>query len=462
MTKPRVLVVDDDTDTADMLKTLLEVSGMEAEACYSGEESLTRVGQSAFDLVLTDVSMNGMDGLTLCKRLLASAPDVPVIVVTGHASMESAVKALRVGAYDYLPKPVEPDILLAAVRRALDNRLLRAEVRRLQAHVSGSRELGGLVFGSRTMQQVLTMVDRVAATDATVLVTGESGTGKELIARTVHERSVRKGRPFVALNCAAIPHHLIESELFGHARGAFTDARNARVGMFQEADGGTLFLDEIGEMPIEMQAKLLRALQERTVRPVGSNTEVAFNTRIIAATNRDLETEIHERRFREDLYYRIAGSEIHLPALRERPRDIVLIAQGLLAKFAESFGKDVQGFTDEALECIANYRWPGNVRELHNEVQRMVALCDGERVGAELLSPRVIYAAREEAQMRDLSLLAGLDGTLKDRMDQLEARVVKEVMVRQRWNKTRAADELGLSRVGLRSKLSRYGLDKAE
>jgi two-component system response regulator HupR/HoxA len=278
----------------------------------------------------------------------------------------------------------------------------------------------------------------------------------------MHYASPRREKAFVVENCAALPDQLLESELFGSKRGAYTGAYEDRVGLFQQADGGTIFLDEIGDTSPAFQVKLLRVLQEGEIRPLGSPRPLRINVRVIAASNRDLEEDVRQGRFREDLYYRIAGSEIHLPALRERPRDIVLIAQGLLAKFAESFGKDVQGFTDEALECIANYRWPGNVRELHNEVQRMVALCDGERVGAELLSPRVIYAAREEAQMRDLSLLAGLDGTLKDRMDQLEARVVKEVMVRQRWNKTRAADELGLSRVGLRSKLSRYGLDKAE
>ena len=248
----------------------------------------------------------------------------------------------------------------------------------------------------------------------------------------------------------------LDARFRGHER--FED----RIGLFQQADGGTIFLDEIGETSPAFQVKLLRVLQEGEIRPLGSPRPISIDVRVIAATNRNLEEDVRQGRFREDLYYRLAGSTLHLPALRERPMDIPLIAQGLLERSAAQFGKTVKGFDRESLDCIVNYRWPGNVRELQNEVQRMVALAEHEQLGADLLSPRVVHAAEEEAQARDLSLLAGLDGSLKDRMDQLEARVVKEVLVRHRWNKTRAAEELGLSRVGLRSKLSRYGLDKAE
>jgi len=283
-----------------------------------------------------------------------------------------------------------------------------------------------------------------------------------LLARAMHYASPRAEKAFVLENCGALPDQLLESELFGTKKGAYTGAFEDRIGLFQQADGGTIFLDEIGETSPAFQVKLLRVLQEGEIRPLGSPRPISIDVRVIAATNRNLEEDVRQGRFREDLYYRLAGSTLHLPALRERPMDIPLIAQGLLERSAAQFGKTVKGFDRESLDCIVNYRWPGNVRELQNEVQRMVALAEHEQLGADLLSPRVVHAAEEEAQARDLSLLAGLDGSLKDRMDQLEARVVKEVLVRHRWNKTRAAEELGLSRVGLRSKLSRYGLDKAE
>jgi two-component system response regulator HupR/HoxA len=287
-----------------------------------------------------------------------------------------------------------------------------------------------------------------------------------LLARALHYRSGRADKAFVVENCGALPDQLLEAELFGHKRGAFTGAYEDRIGLFQQADGGTIFLDEVGETSPAFQVKLLRVLQEGEIRPVGAPRPLSVNVRVLAATNRDLEEEVRAGRFREDLYYRLATLTLHLPALRERAMDIPLIAAGILERGMKQLNRRVKGFTKEAMNCLIAYRWPGNVRELQNEILRMLTLAEGKDgsiwLGAELLSPRVLRAAGEEHEEVELGFLAGLDGGLKERMEQLEARVVKEALIRHRWNKTRAANELGLSRVGLRSKLSRYGLEKAE
>jgi two-component system response regulator HupR/HoxA len=310
------------------------------------------------------------------------------------------------------------------------------------------------------------MVGRVAPFDLSIMVTGESGTGKEMIARAIHYESRRASKAFITENCGALPDTLLESELFGYKRGAFTGAVEDRVGLFQQADGGTLFLDEIGETSPAFQVKLLRVLQEGEFRPLGSNRSVHVDVRVIAATNRDLEDEVRSGRFREDLYYRLATIALHIPPLRERPMDLPLLARRLLDSSCAALGKPVEGFTNEALACIAAYRWPGNVRELQNEILRMVALATTPQLGADLLSPRVLRAPVgdfDEARPSDeLAWAAGLSGGLKERMDQLEMHVLKEAMIRHRWNKSRAARELGLSRVGLRAKLVRHGLEQAE
>ncbi len=308
-----------------------------------------------------------------------------------------------------------------------------------------------------SINRICEQVARVAPYDIPVLIGGESGTGKELFARAVHYNSLRADKPFVAENCGAMPDQLLESELFGHKRGAFTGAVSDRIGLFEQADGGTIFLDEIGDVSPTFQVKLLRVLQEGEVRPIGSNQRRKVKVRVVAATNKDLEQEIRAGRFREDLFYRLAGVRIHLPPLRERRVDIPVIARCLLDEAIDAFGKPTEGFTQEAIACMQEYHWPGNVRELRNEIQRVLVMSEGARLGAELLSPRVLRAAprHEEPEM---DLLAGLDGTLKDRVMVLEERVLRETLIRHRWNKSRAADELGLSRVGLRNKLERYGL----
>jgi two-component system response regulator HupR/HoxA len=311
------------------------------------------------------------------------------------------------------------------------------------------------------MNRICDLIERIAPYDLSVMVTGESGTGKEMVARAIHYESRRANKPFITENCAALPDTLLESELFGYKRGAFTGAVEDRVGLFQQADGGTLFLDEIGETSPAFQAKLLRVLQEGEFRPLGSNRTVVVDVRVIAATNRDLEADVRSGRFREDLYYRLATIPLHVPPLRERTMDLPLLARRLLETASRTLGKPADGYTNEALACIAAYRWPGNVRELQNEILRMVALADGPQLGADLLSTRVLRTPVGETDMADLDWFSNISGSLKERMDQLEVQVVKESMIRHRWNKSRAARELGLSRVGLRSKLQRYGLEES-
>jgi len=436
-----VLIVDDDEDAGEMLADLLGRQGYRCLVARSGEEAL-RLAAAHDDiaLVLTDVQMAGMDGITLCQHLRGVLPDSPVIVLTAHGSIDYAVRALRADAYDFHVRPIEPDLLMVSVARALEHRGLRSEVRRLRDEVVRSQLPRALLGGCAPMRAMIELVGRVASTDATVLISGESGTGKELVARAVHDASARREGPFVAVNCAAIPAALLESELFGHTRGAFTDARVARPGLFVEARGGTLFLDEIGEMPLEMQAKLLRALQERCVRPVGGNQEVAFDARIVTATNRDLEHEVRSKRFREDLYYRIAVVEVHVPTLRERAQDIPLLAQHFVRRFAERFGKQVVGLSPPALQRLLSYSWPGNVRELENSMERAVALTRFDHITLEDLPERVRAQEADQPQalpepQQEMISLA-----------ELERRYVHQVFTRVGGNKSRAARILGVDR----------------
>ena len=439
--RPRVMIVDDDVDAAELLAAFVAQQGCEPVPVRSAPEAL-RVAQSQDDiaLVLTDVQMPGMDGIALCEQLRLSLPETPVIILTGHGSIQMVVRALRAGAYDFHLRPVELDLLALSMARALEHARLRAEVRRLRAEVSRIQPPRQLVGSSPSMRAMVDMIARVASTDATVLIQGESGTGKELVARAIHEMGPRREGPFVAINCAALPATLLESELFGHAKGAFTDARAARTGLLVEAKGGTIFLDEISEMPLDMQAKLLRALQERAVRPIGDNHEVRFDARVIAATNRDLEEESRARRFREDLYYRIAVVGIDVPTLRERSQDVPMLAQHFVTRFAERFDKKVVGIAPDALHRLMGYPWPGNVRELENCMERAVALTRFDHVTVEDLPERVRAHHPERVnplpqQAEELVSLA-----------ELERRYIHQVLTIVGGNKSRAARILGLDR----------------
>ncbi|MEY4580883.1 MAG: hypothetical protein RL701_5586 [Pseudomonadota bacterium] len=449
--KDRILCIDDDQDQCGLLEAALTRLGFDVVTTTSPAEAVERVANERFDAVITDLGMAEMDGLALCERLLGTLPDVPIIVLTGQASMETAVRALRVGAYDFLTKPLDSSLLGVSVSRAVQHSKLRAEVRRLKIVLSDAPQSLHLVGDSPAMRRVSELITRVGASEASVLIQGETGTGKELVARAVHDASPRRNGPFVALNCAAVPPSLLESELFGHARGAFTDAKSARQGLFLESSGGTLFLDEIGEMPLEMQAKLLRALQERKVRPVGSNAEVAFDARIVTATHRDLESDVQKERFRQDLYYRINVVRIDVPALRERNSDVLKLAMHFLQTSSTRSGKPPFQLTSQVADRLMGYNWPGNVRELENCIERAVALARFEHLTLEDL-PEKITAHRPES-----FVMTANEGDEILSLDEIEQRYIVRVIKLLNGNKARAAQLLGLDRRTLYRKLERYG-----
>jgi DNA-binding NtrC family response regulator len=452
----RILVVDDDRAMCQMLEGALKRRGFECLWKTSADEALQVIATDEFDVVLTDLNMAGTSGLELCQHVVANRPDVPVVVVTAFGSLETAVGAIRAGAYDFVTKPFEMEEIALTLERGVQHHALREEVKRLRRAVNDSQRFSEMIGTSGSMQKAYDLIARVAETEATVLITGESGTGKELVARAVHTRSTRNGGPFIAINCAAMPESLLESELFGHVKGAFTDARTARGGLFVKASGGTLFLDEIGEMPPGMQAKLLRVLQERTVRPVGGDAEISFDARIVAATNRDLETEVAERRFREDLYYRINVVQIHLPPLRARGSDVLLLAQHFLERFAALHRCKVTALSSAAAERLLAYSWPGNVRELQNCIERAVALARFEMLGVDDLPEKLrdYKPSRVIIESEDPSELLP--------MEEVERRYVLRVLQAVGGNKTLAAEVLGFDRRTLYRKLERYGAAQSE
>jgi two-component system response regulator HydG len=449
--RARLLIVDDDPAMCAMLRAHLVKRRYEVTTSEVAADAFDLLRSGDFDVVVTDLQMRGMNGLELCERIAANRPDIPVIVITAFGSLERAIAAIRVGAYDFVPKPFDIEQLCIALERAVQHRSLREEVVRLRQVASRPRR-GDLLGESAAMRHVLDLVDRVGDSESSVLITGESGTGKELVARALHDTSARRDRPFVAINCAAVPETLLESELFGHARGAFTDARSARAGLFVQAGGGTLFLDEIGELPIGLQPKLLRALQERRVRPLGGDGEITVDARIIAATNRDLESAVAERAFREDLYYRINVIHIELPSLRARGGDILLLAQSFLQRCAAAAGKRIRGISPAAADRLVSYSWPGNVRELQNCIERAVALAQFDDIVVEDLPEKIRTYHHSHV------VVAGQDPSELVSMEELERRYIHRVLEAAGGNKTLAARILGFDRTTLYRKLDRYGL----
>jgi two-component system response regulator HydG len=449
--KGRVLVVDDDPRMCELVERGLERRGFEVETRTSVLDALSHHDLSAVDAVVTDLKMPQMGGLDLCERIVTSYPDVPVVVITAFGSLETAVAAMRVGAYDFITKPFEIDELFFALDRAVQYRRLEAEVRRLRRVAGEDEGFGELIGESDAMRRVRDLIARVADSDATTLVTGESGTGKELVARALHQLGPRRSGPFVALNCAAVPETLIESELFGHARGAFTDARAARTGLFVQADRGTLFLDEVAELPLALQPKLLRALQERLVRPVGGDAEVRFDARLVAATNRDLASAVEEGRFREDLFFRVNVIQIEMPPLRARVGDVLILAQHFVQRACERSGKPVIGLSPAAAERLLAYPWPGNVRELQNCMERAIVLARYDQIMVEDLPEQV--RAYKSAHV----LVMGEDPSELAPLEEVERRYILKVMDAVGGNKTLAARVLGLDRKTLYRKLERYG-----
>ncbi len=450
-----VLVIDDDPGMCNMLELGLRRAGYEASSTNTAGGGLALLGTRDFDVVITDVRMHGIDGIELCAQVVGSRPDIPVVVITAFGNMQTAIEAIRAGAYDFVPKPFELDQMRLVVERAVRHRGLLRKVERLEQSLRETRRLGDMLGSSEPMKKVYDLIDRVAQVDTPVLISGESGTGKELVARAIHARSERRDGPFVAVNCAAVPAALLESELFGHVRGAFTDARTDRQGLFAQARRGTLFLDEIAELPLELQPKLLRALQEKTVRPLGGAAEVAFDARILAATNRDLETEVEEGRFREDLFYRIHVIGVDVPPLRARGNDVLVLAQHFVERFASSTGKAVTGILPAAAAKLSAYSWPGNVRELSNCIERAVTLGRFSDIAVEDLPEKV-----RDYQRRDL-VLAGDDPANLPPMEEIERRYVLRVYEAAGGNKSVAARILGFNRKTLQRKLKRYGVPDA-
>jgi two-component system response regulator HydG len=448
----RILVVDDEQPMCEAIAAGLAPRGFEVRWETSAEKALAGLDAAEIDVVLTDLNMRGMDGLALCERVVASRPDLPVVVITAFGSLETAVGAIRAGAYDFITKPVKMDALAVALARAVQHRVLREEVKRLRGLVGDALRFEEMIGESPAMGEVRRLLERVVDSDASVLVTGESGTGKEIVAKTLHRNGRRRDRPFVAINCAAMPEQLLESELFGHARGAFTDARAARTGLFVQAHGGTLLLDEIGDLPLALQPKLLRALQERTVRPIGGNDEVPFDVRVVATTNRDLETAVEEQRFREDLFFRLNVIHVEMPPLRARGGDVLLLAQHFLVHFAAKAGKQVTGLSPEAAERLVAYAWPGNVRELQNCLERAVALTRYEQLTVDDLPEKI------RAYRRSHVLIAADDPSELVPLEEAERRYILRVMEAVGGNKTLAARRLGIGRKTLYRKLAQWGV----
>jgi two-component system response regulator HydG len=439
-----ILVVDDDQAQRDCLKEDLEREGFAVELAAGGRSGLERVKRGGVDLVVSDVKMPDLDGLDLLREIRAVDPSLYVIVITGFGSIDTAI----LGAYDYLTKPFETDHLLLTIDKALGERVLRSEVVRLREEVNRRDRLDNLIGRSPAMQEVFTLIRRMAGSQVSVLVTGDSGTGKELVARAIHAHGPRKARPFVAMNCSAIPETLLESELFGYARGAHSTANSNRQGLFVEADGGTLFLDEIAEMPLRLQPKLLRVLQDGEVRPLGTNKVERVDVRVIAATNRDLAAHLREGRLREDLYYRLNVVQIHLPPLRARGEDVLPLAEHFLARSATRADKPLRRFSESAKKIMLSYTFPGNVRELENVVERAVALAEGEQIGPDDLPP--VMRERKSQDRLATAVAQGLT------LDQLEREFIERVLESEGGNKTRAALRLGLDRKTLYRKLEEY------
>jgi two-component system, NtrC family, response regulator HydG len=428
---PRVLVVDNDAEQVDLLRAHLEREGYQVAGATDAAAGLGALEAGDAAVVLTDLRMDGMDGLALLREVRARAPGARVILMTAFGSLETAIAAMRDGAFDYLTKPFRLEEVTLAVQRALDDRALREENQRLRRVVDERYGWESLVGRSPALQAALEVLRAVAASDASVLLLGDSGTGKELAARALHQAGARSRGPFVAVNCAAIPETLLEAELFGHEKGAFTGADRRRAGLLQEADGGTLFLDEVADMPLALQAKVLRALQDKTVRPVGARETVQLDFRLVSATNSDLAVRVREGRFREDLYYRLAVIPVRLPSLRERPEDIPLLARHFVARYAADAGKMVTGFDDAALGWLASHPWPGNVRELENTIARAVALAQEPTLTLREVRPLLGSAPTA----------AGLRPTLAE----LQSRYVDEVLAEARGDRRVAARILGVS-----------------
>jgi len=448
----RILIVDDDDALRESLEMVLRGEGYEVATACDGSTALTQIEEFPVDVVLCDVRMPGLDGFELLPQLSRKLRGAPIVMMSAYGTADLAIEAMKLGAYDYISKPFQPSEVILTLRKAQERERLRRANEQLKREVSRAMGDRPIVAASSSMIELLELVERTAAFKTTALLTGESGTGKEVLARAIHSQSPRRNEPFVAINCGAIPEPLLESELFGHVKGAFTGASRARRGLFPEADGGTLFLDEIGELPQSLQVKLLRVLQEEEVRPVGDSKSISIDVRVIAATSRDLDTLIEEGAFREDLYYRINVMRLAIPALRERREDIPLLCDHFLAHYRDQLGKSLCSIDDDALERLTCYHWPGNVRELQNVIERSVILADGERLSIEHL-PRNIVEAQDTSDPNTPQSFG-----MKRARRRFEIDLIRRALAKVDGNRTHAAKLLEISHRALLYKIKDYGI----
>ena len=447
-----VLVVDDEKSIRDAIKMILEYDKYDVQFANDGPSALAKVGSAPFDAILLDIKMAGMDGLRVLKTVKEKLPELPVVMISGHGTIETAVEATKLGAFDFLQKPLDRERLLITVRNAIQAKHLMSEVKEMKEQVQGKDVILG---ESPKIKEVLTIIERVAPTEARVLIIGENGSGKELVARAIHRMSRRQDRQLVEVNCAAIPNELIESELFGHEKGAFTGATNQRIGKFELADGGTLFLDEIGDMSLNAQAKVLRAIEEGKVERVGGNKQIAVDVRLIAATNKNLADMIKQGAFREDLYHRLNVIPIVVPPLRDRGDDIALLVNSFAEEICRRYGMARKKFSDEALTKLKSMGWSGNVRELRNTVERLVIMTPSTTIEADQIEPGTDKVKHEPGGLLELG------GTFQDFKDRAEAMFIKKVLDEHGWNISRAAQTLDIQRSHLYNKMKKFGLTRS-
>jgi two-component system, NtrC family, nitrogen regulation response regulator NtrX len=447
---PTILIVDDEAGIRESLSSVLREDGYRVETVASGEDCLAYVQNKSVDLILLDVWLPGIDGMETLRRLREAENCPMVVMISGHANIEAAVRSTKLGAFDFVEKPLSLEKIGLVIKNALEQVRLEEENRRLRAELAQKFELIGASMPVKALRQQVALT---APTNGRVLIYGESGVGKEVVARALHEASLRKARPFVEVNCAAIPDELIESELFGHVKGSFTGATEDKIGKFQKADGGTLFLDEVGDMSVKTQAKVLRVLEEQRFEPVGSNAAVTVDVRVIAATNKKLDEEIARGAFREDLFYRLNVIPFYMPALRERSEDIPLFARHFLTEFSAEYGKRPREMSDAALEILMRYSWPGNVRELRNLIERLVIICPQQRIEPHHLPPELFRGAKSTQN---------LFASLHEARSAYERDFILRKLEEHQWNMTHTAEALGLERSHLYRKMKTLGISTAE
>ncbi len=452
----RILIIDDDQEVRSSLQTVLETLGYATQTAASGEDGLHAIGHSAFDLVLCDLRLPGLSGLEVLKQ--KSSP-VPLILMTAYGSQDIATQAAHAGAFDYISKPINPDDLVFVLKKFEEFERLKRENDALKASLSEKYSFKNIVAQSAGFKEIFETIKRLSPFNTTVMITGESGTGKELLARAIHESSPRRGKPFIAINCGAIPENLMESELFGHKKGAFTDASRDKKGLFEEANGGTLFLDEVGELPLHLQVKLLRALQEQTIRRVGDEQSITIDVRLVSATLRNLENDAQEGRFREDLLYRLNVVSIHLPPLRERVEDIALLVEHFLQKHSKRLGVPLKKAGPDVMKILLEYEWKGNARELENCMERALVLSQGDEISLEALPEAVIRRHAKRAHSTTSTPTDSNDNlSIKQRTASLEIDLIQRALQKTGGNRTHAAKILEISHRALLYKLKEYGL----